>query len=60
MMHTSKDNKQNTTAIEALPHIYQSIKEKKTCNDYSLVIRKLNIAMQRIIPVDQTDFYFEP
>jgi hypothetical protein len=60
MMHTTKDHKSNSTAMEALPHIYQSVKEKKTCGEYSIVIRKLNIAMQRIIPVDQKDFYFEP
>ncbi len=30
-----------------VPHIYQSIKEKKTCGEYSLIIRKLNIAISR-------------
>jgi hypothetical protein len=43
-----------------LPHIYQSIKEKKTCGEYSVTIRKLNIAMQRMLPGYQKDFYFEP
>jgi glutathionyl-hydroquinone reductase len=57
MMHFTKEK---FLSNATLPHIYQSTKEKKTCGEYSLVIRKLNIAMQRIIPTEQTDFYFEP
>jgi hypothetical protein len=59
MVHTSKDKLNNSTTA-TLPHIYQSVKEKKTCGEYAMYIRKLNIAMQRIIPLDQKDFYFEP
>jgi hypothetical protein len=58
MVQTSKEHKTNATL--ALPHIYQSNKEKKTCGEYSIIIRKLNIAMQRIFPTDQKEFYFEP
>ena len=58
MLHPSNDFKNNINMT--LPHIYRSSKEKKTCREYSVVIRKLNIAMQRIFPIDQKDFYFEP
>lgn len=61
MVQTSKDHKQNNQNLNmTLPHIYQSSKEKKTCGEYSVTIRKLNIAMQRIIQNDMHDFYFEP
>ncbi len=53
---TVNKNEMNNT----LPHIYQSVKEKATCGEYSIIIRKLNIAMQRVFPSDQKDFYFEP
>ena len=60
MVHSSKINKiTHSNSTEALPHIYRSSKDKMTCGEYSIIIRKLNIAMQRIIKSDQ-DFYFEP
>jgi len=58
MLHSSKDQKPNTNAT--LPHIYQSVKERKTCGEYSVIIRKLNVAMQRIILPQDKEFYFEP
>ncbi len=56
MLRSQNERSNNMT----LPHIYQSIKEKKTCGEYSVTIRKLNIAMQRMLPGYQKDFYFEP
>ncbi len=56
--HIIKDDKNEMNMT--LPHIYQSAKEKNTCGEYSIIIRKLNIAMQRLFPSDQKDFYFEP
>jgi glutathionyl-hydroquinone reductase len=40
-----------------LPHLYQSEKEKTTCGEYSIIIRKLNIALNKY---KSNDFYFEP
>lgn len=56
-MTESSDENKNTTISTKMPHIFMSSKEKKTCGEYSLIIRKLNIAMSRQI---SSNFYFEP
>ena len=52
---TSITNPPNQTSL-TLPHIYQSQKEKQTCGEYTISIRKLNIALS--IPYPNS--YFEP
>ena len=52
---TTIETKSNHTS-STLPHIYQSQKDKQTCGEYSLSIRKLNIALSTPKPSS----YFEP
>lgn len=42
---------------DTLPHIYMSEREKQTCDEYTIKIRKLNIAISL---KSVKDFYFEP
>jgi hypothetical protein len=58
MFHSSKEHKSSINMT--LPHIFQSSREKNTCGEYSVIIRKLNIAMQRNLHIGQQNFYFEP
>lgn len=55
LAETSKESKNASNSI--LPHVYMSDKEKETCGEYSLIIRKLNIAINKN---PNNDFYFEP
>ena len=61
MINSSKDSKDNkhSNINFTLPHLYRSEKEKSTCGEYSVIIRKLNIAMHRHLKMDR-EFYFEP
>ena len=64
ILQSSKDeddinSKSKNNSKLTLPHVYMSSKQKDTCGEYSVIVRKLNIAMNRVIPLNG-DFYFEP